>query len=60
MTEATPALAGEFAVAVEGNQLLAGIYPAGVYSHRLSDKQAARLSSRDLQLDGEYELWFQA
>jgi hypothetical protein len=60
LTEATPALAGEFAVAVEGNQLLAGIYPAGVYSHRLSDKQAARLSSRDLQLDGEYELWFQA
>jgi hypothetical protein len=60
LAEATPAFAGEFSVAVEGNQFLAGIYPAGVYSHRLSGKQAARLSSPDLRLEGKYELWFQA
>ena len=34
--------------------------PAGVYSHALSNKHAARLTSRDFHLDDEYELYVQA
>ncbi|MBI24977.1 MAG: hypothetical protein CMN05_15495 [Roseibacillus sp.] len=37
--------AGSFAVAPEGGRALKGIYPAGVYSHLLSDKHSATLSS---------------
>lgn len=49
--------AGEFAVAVNGDSMLVGIYPAGVYSHRLSDKHPARLTSHDLKVDGEYVVY---
>ncbi len=52
-----PHPAGAFAIAIDGQEALTGIYPAGVYSHALSTKDAARLTSRDLHLDGEYELW---
>ena len=37
--------AGSFVVASEGARALRGIYPAGVYSHMLSDKHSATLSS---------------
>ena len=37
--------AGSFVVAPEGGRALKGIYPAGVYSHMLSDKHSATLSS---------------
>lgn len=37
--------AGSFVVAAEGERALKGIYPAGVYSHMLSDKHSATLSS---------------
>lgn len=52
-----PNPAGEFAIATEGDNALTGIYPAGLYSHAFSTKYAARLTSADLQLDGQYELW---
>lgn len=49
--------AGEFAIAPAGDQWLMGVYPSGIYSHRLSTKHAARLTSRDFKLDGEYNLF---
>ncbi len=54
-----PSAAGEFAVEPSGDMALTGIYPAGVYSHGLSTKHAARLTSPDIHLDGEYELCLQ-
>ena len=49
--------AGEFAVAPEGDRILTGIYPAGVYSHLLSTKDRGVLLSPHFQLDGRYDLW---
>jgi hypothetical protein len=40
-----PSRAGSFAVAAEGPRAFTGIYPAGVYSHLISDKHTATLSS---------------
>jgi len=40
-----PSPAGVFAVAGAGDNALKGIYPAGVYSHLVSDKHSATLSS---------------
>ncbi|MFP6858575.1 MAG: DUF1549 domain-containing protein [Roseibacillus sp.] len=37
--------AGSFAIAAEGGKVFTGIYPAGVYSHLLSDKHSATLNS---------------
>ncbi len=54
---AKPSSAGEFAVVITGEKALAGLYPAGVYSHTLSTKHAARLESPVLKLDGNQELW---
>lgn len=48
---------GEYAVAPEGDMLLTGIYPAGVYSHLLSSKDPARLTTEDIQLGEKYHLW---
>ncbi|MEC7582817.1 MAG: DUF1553 domain-containing protein [Planctomycetota bacterium] len=56
--EATPADAGEFAVAAEGNEVLEGIYPSGVYTHLLSSRHRGVLQSARFDLDGEYEVWF--
>ena len=49
--------AGEFAIAAEGDSLLTGIYPSGVYSHLLSSKDPARLTSEDLLLTDKYQVW---
>jgi hypothetical protein len=38
-------VAGSFVVAPEGGKVFTGIYPAGVYSHMISDKHSATLSS---------------
>ena len=40
-----PSPAGVFALAGDGDKALKGIYPAGVYSHLISDKHSATLSS---------------
>lgn len=42
---ATVSPSGSFVVAPEGGRALKAIYPAGVYSHMLSDKHSATLSS---------------
>ncbi len=52
-----PSPAGEFAVAAEGDRALTGIYPVGVYSHRLSAKHPARLTSEDIDLEEPVDLW---
>lgn len=52
-----PSRAGFFAVKPTGDRALVGIYPAGVYSHGLTDKDPARLGSPEFFLDGEYDLW---
>ena len=52
-----PSSPGEFALATTGDNMISGIYPAGVYTHLLSPRQAARLSSGYVRLDGDYELW---
>lgn len=53
----TPSHAGEFAVAASGDAALVGIYPSGVISHGLSAKHPARLTSGNVRLDGDCELW---
>ncbi len=52
-----PSSAGEFAVATTGDAALTGIYPSGVYSHGLSAKHAARLSSEKVRIDGDFDVW---
>ncbi|HQR06638.1 MAG TPA: DUF1553 domain-containing protein [Gemmatales bacterium] len=54
-----PSSVGDFAVAPTGDKGLLGIYPSGVYSHLLSTKHAARLTSRYAHLDDIYDVWLQ-
>lgn len=51
-----PQPAGEFAVTNSGPSAILGIYPAGVYSHTVSDKLPARLTSMDFQVGKDYEV----
>jgi hypothetical protein len=51
--------AGEFAISPDDQRALEGIYPAGIYSHGLSSKLAARLTSANLDLTQPQELWLQ-
>lgn len=55
----TPAAAGQFAIASDGDTALSAILPAGYYSHLLSTKHRGVLSTPRLQLDGPLELWLQ-
>lgn len=48
---------GEFALAPEGDSLLTGVYPSGVYSHLLSNKDPARLTTEDIKLSDKYQVW---
>jgi len=52
-----PNRAGEFSIEAGGDRALTGIYPAGAYSHGLSTKHGARLTSRDISLGEDLELW---
>lgn len=52
-----PSRAGEFAIAADGDRAITGIYPSGVYSHGISDKHPARLTSVDFQLGENQEIW---
>ncbi|RMG41593.1 MAG: DUF1549 domain-containing protein [Planctomycetota bacterium] len=54
---ARPSPPGTFAVAPEGETALVGVYPSGVYSHAISAKYPARLTSPTVTLDGEYDLY---
>ena len=55
--EETPQVAGEFAVASQGEKALTGIYPSGVYTHGLSEKSAASLNSDYFLAEEGSELW---
>ncbi|TWT94988.1 DUF1553 domain-containing protein [Neorhodopirellula pilleata] len=48
---------GEFSIDPAGERALLGIYPGGVYSHLISQKHSARLTSPDFQLQGKNTLW---
>ena len=48
---------GAFALFAQGDSAVRGIYPAGMYSHLITDLSPARLTSPDIQLDDEYQLW---
>ena len=48
---------GTFSLESQGDRILAGIYPGGIYSHALSRKDPARLTSPDQPLQGEFDLW---
>lgn len=50
---------GSFAIAPEGDNAIVGIYPGGLYSHLLSEKHPARLTSPDFLLGEKSELWVQ-
>ncbi len=51
--------AGEFHVLPEGEQVLANIYPAGVYSHLISSKHGSVLESPRFKVDCD-EIWVRA
>ncbi|MED6335553.1 MAG: DUF1553 domain-containing protein [Planctomycetota bacterium] len=53
-----PAPAGSIAIEPEGERILTGIYPAGVYTHLLSTRHRGVLHSARRLLDGEYDVWF--
>jgi len=44
--------AGEFNVMVDGEQIVGGIYPGGVYSHGLSSKHSAVFASPRFEMQG--------
>ena len=48
-----PRAAGEFAIEAEGDRVLGGVLPAGVMSHRLSDKHNALLTSPRFKIDSD-------
>ncbi len=54
---ARPSKPGEFTISPEGDSAISGIYPAGVYSHALTAKHPARLTSADFKLGENNELW---
>ena len=49
-----PAPSGEFAVAPEGDRAVAGVFPAGVYTHTLSSRLNGALRSPTLPKDKKY------
>ncbi|MGV3532948.1 MAG: DUF1553 domain-containing protein, partial [Chthoniobacteraceae bacterium] len=51
-----PTPAGEFHILPEGDRALAGIFPAGIYSHLLSDKHRGMLQSPPFAANGG-KLW---
>jgi len=53
----SPAPAGAFAVAPEGDRVLVGLYPAGTYSHLHSTKDRGLLLSPRVPLGQKYDLW---
>lgn len=48
---------GEFTLFVDGEAVISDIYPSGTYSHLISSKHAARLTSPNIRLDDDYEVW---
>jgi len=55
-----PKPAGDFSVLAEGDNALRAIYPAGIYTHLLSEKHGGRLTSRDFEVKENQEVWIRA
>ena len=51
-TTATVSPAGSFALLSQGEDAILGVYPAGIYSHLISDKHAAVFSSGNFKARG--------
>ncbi len=49
-----PSAPGEFAVLHEGDRILEGIYPSGVYTHLLSTKHAGVMQSPRFTIDSDF------
>ncbi len=54
---ASPAKAGDFSLAGDGDAALTGIHPRGTFSHLQSSKHAGLFTSPDFNLDDDYEIW---
>ncbi len=50
---ATPSAAGEFHILANGDRVLSNIYPAGVYTHTLSNKHNGVLTSPRFKIDAD-------
>ena len=48
---------GQFAVSSDPQKSLMGIYPAGIYSHIISDREDARLTSPDFKVTKSMNVW---
>ncbi len=55
-----PNPAGDFAVLAEGDRVFRAIYPAGIYTHSLSEKHGGRLTSRDFKVRPNQVVWIRA
>ncbi|MGI9473851.1 MAG: DUF1553 domain-containing protein [Rubripirellula sp.] len=51
---------GDFAVSLEGERAITSVYPAGTYSHLLTPKHAARLTSPDFRIAENQAIWVHA
>ncbi len=49
----TPSRPGEFRVLPEGNRVVANVYPAGIYTHLISDKHNGVLMSPRFKIDSD-------
>ncbi len=49
--------AASFSIRTEGDTVIAGIYPSGVYSHLVSSKDRGVMLSPRFVLDAKYDVW---
>ena len=57
--ENTATSGGQFAVDSNPSLSITGIYPTGIYSHSISNRDDARLTSLDFPIDAPAEIWMQ-
>jgi len=55
-----PSPAGDFTVRTDGDDAFGAIYPAGIYTHTLSEKHGGRLTSQDFKVAENQEVWIHA
>lgn len=52
-----PQPAGSFRIAADGDRIIEQIFPAGSYSHLISDRHRGVLASPPMRLSGKSDLW---
>ena len=52
-----PVPAGEFTLSTDGDQVVSAIYPAGVFTHLLSDRHRGVLGSPRFHVEGKWTAW---